>query len=1013
MVNASPDVTLVVGPSHVARWRSHVRDGVVDSPLAWDRFIGLPGAPMWHASLLRQAVDAAGAEGSVAVLVGDFRFGNRILLEDRKPSGTLIDGFLAIAASAMTLEQDRMMLDRGLAGMHAWHKTFGDRARYVLWDAFGRQVHDRLAGRHNADGPYKHPVFNYDEIAAALPELHIVDLAPLLRLPMHEVHRLFVDASNHPSHVGYLLLNGLICDGLGVLEAYDRAVTTAETELLDLARGLSQAAGRKVLLTGRSVWLDTFSRYMGATGAQRLTEAGLILAPLDRAPGQRTPAQMVEDVDLAQCAVAVVSAGGADLSAHLARAFGTGASLWSDTPVINWEHATEATIRDRGEITEFARLDPNLPVKADGISPMLDPSQIELGRAGMPSWSGLTGLLRHVAEGAWFRLISKKELWRVENEVLITHNGVAFLAGGNHQVLKYATGELRPSAESLCTFSGNIEARTQHTVARGIQYAHVVFPDKQSVLVDEFPFNPVVKLGETYVNHSSADATMRVIYPATGLQAVHGACMPLDSHLSDTGSLVVLHHMLEAVGVDAPAALTAIEKRIVKPRRWPGDLGSKLDPPLAQEVLLLDPDWELTELTSGGGFNDGMIDILFSPNAPVNKTVLLFGDSFFRMMLKHLSGVFTRVICLRTRFYHREMVELIEPDIVFSGNAERYLAQVDSDDDAIPFMLYRPVRGITEQFDPAFLDAWRSVTSPRSGQSMTYFENHRVGRKTVSMANRAGLLAMPSGTETIENQTQGDLAMAEAPSDHVGTEAVHGSRARACYDAAPFLSLKHTTYFSVYDHLFSRFVGKAPVIVEVGVLNGGSLYMWREFFGPDARIIGVDLNPEAVWLREDGFEIHIGDQTDPQFWEDFFRQVGDVDIFLDDGGHTYPQQIVTAASALDHIRNDGLLVVEDTHTSYMTEFGGPSDTSFVSWAVNLVHGVNHRFSAFAEDHDPELRVWSVQFFESIVAFHVDRPLATVVSQSTMNDGEGRDAKDFRYHSEHTMTDDELRVYFRH
>lgn len=240
-----------------------------------------------------------------------------------------------------------------------------------------------------------------------------------------------------------------------------------------------------------------------------------------------------------------------------------------------------------------------------------------------------------------------------------------------------------------------------------------------------------------------------------------------------------------------------------------------------------------------------------------------------------------------------------------------------------------------------------------------------------------------------------------------------GSLSRTCYDAAQFLSLKHTTYFSVYDRLFSRFVGKAPVIVEVGVLNGGSLYMWREFFGPGARIIGIDLNPEAVWLREDGFEIHIGDQADPQFWQDFFREVGDVDILLDDGGHTYPQQIVTASSALDHIRDGGLLVVEDTHTSYMSEFGGPSDNSFVSWAVNLVHGVNHRFSDFVEDNDPERRVLSVQFYESIVAFHVDRSLATVVSKATTNNGAGRDAKDFRYHSESTMTEEELKAYFKH
>ncbi|WP_449373258.1 hypothetical protein [Arthrobacter psychrolactophilus] len=699
-----------------------MRDGVVESPLAWDRFIGQAGAPMWHASLLDQASEAASNGGNIAVLVGDFRFGNRILLQDPKPSSMLIDGFVAIAAHAMTLEQGRAMLDRGLAGMRAWHETFGDRALYVLWDAFGRQVHDRLAGRHIVDGPYRHPVFNYDEIVAALPEFHIVDLAPLLSLEMHEVQRLFIDASNDPSQVGYLLLDGLISNGLGALEAYERAVAKAEAELLALARALSQAAGRKVLLTGRSVWLDTFSRYMGAMGAQRLTEAGLILAPLDRVPGQATPAQMAEDIDLSQCAVVVVSAGGGDLSAQLARTFGTGTSPWEKAPVINWEHATETAIRNRGGTPSFTRLDLGLPTWANAISPKLEPSEVDLGSTGMPSWTGIVGLLGRMADLDWPK--AEVEPWRIENDVLITRSGVAFLEAGSHRPLKFASGELRPSATSLQTFSGNIEARAEHAQSRGIPYAHVVFPDKQSVLVEEFPFKPVIRLGETYLNHVVEDAARRVIYPADDLRAVDGACMPLDTHLSDTGTLVVLRQMLNAVGVNAPATLTTIERCITKPRRWPGDLGGKLDPPLFQEVLTLDPDWEFTALSSGGGFNDGLIDILFSPDAPLDQTVLLFGDSFFRLMLKPLSGVFKRVVFLRTRFYHREMIELIEPDIVFTGNAERYLSRVDSDHDAIPFMLYRHVRGVTEQFDSEFLEAWRSVTSPRARRSMAYFEKH-------------------------------------------------------------------------------------------------------------------------------------------------------------------------------------------------------------------------------------------------------------------------------------------------
>ena len=39
---------------------------------------------------------------------------------------------------------------------------------------------------------------------------------------------------------------------------------------------------------------------------------------------------------------------------------------------------------------------------------------------------------------------------------------------------------------------------------------------------------------------------------------------------------------------------------------------------------------------------------------------------------------------------------------------------------------------------------------------------------------------------------------------------------------------------------------------------GGSLLMWKKFFGDNARIIGVDLYPETKKLEKQGFEIFIG-----------------------------------------------------------------------------------------------------------------------------------------------------------
>ena len=98
--------------------------------------------------------------------------------------------------------------------------------------------------------------------------------------------------------------------------------------------------------------------------------------------------------------------------------------------------------------------------------------------------------------------------------------------------------------------------------------------------------------------------------------------------------------------------------------------------------------------------------------------------------------------------------------------------------------------------------------------------------------------------------------------------------------------MKHTTYFHAYDELFMQYRGQKIVFVEIGVLGGGSLFMWRDFFGKNARIIGVDLNPEAKKWEDFGFEIFIGSQSDETFWENFIEVVGPVDVVLDDGGHT-------------------------------------------------------------------------------------------------------------------------------
>lgn len=215
---------------------------------------------------------------------------------------------------------------------------------------------------------------------------------------------------------------------------------------------------------------------------------------------------------------------------------------------------------------------------------------------------------------------------------------------------------------------------------------------------------------------------------------------------------------------------------------------------------------------------------------------------------------------------------------------------------------------------------------------------------------------------------------------------------------SPYISTKHSSYFNSYESLFSSFIGKKITFLEIGVLNGGSLFMWRDYLGDNARIIGIDNNPDATRWKKYGFEIFIGDQGDPNFWHSVYKEIGSVDIVLDDGGHLDFQQIITLVENAKFINNKGLIVIEDTHASYKKEFGNPSKYSFINFVFNLINRINYRSGALnsnLQNKALDLPISEIRIFESICAFRVDRENSNI-SNSIENNGEDLKIKDFRF-----------------
>ena len=93
------------------------------------------------------------------------------------------------------------------------------------------------------------------------------------------------------------------------------------------------------------------------------------------------------------------------------------------------------------------------------------------------------------------------------------------------------------------------------------------------------------------------------------------------------------------------------------------------------------------------------------------------------------------------------------------------------------------------------------------------------------------------------------------------------------FKKSKYLSLKYSNYFSIYDSLLKKYKNKKIIFVEIGVFSGGSLFMWRHFFGKRAKIVGVDLNPDIKRFKKYGFEIMIGDQSNEEFWKNFLKNM--------------------------------------------------------------------------------------------------------------------------------------------
>ncbi len=179
---------------------------------------------------------------------------------------------------------------------------------------------------------------------------------------------------------------------------------------------------------------------------------------------------------------------------------------------------------------------------------------------------------------------------------------------------------------------------------------------------------------------------------------------------------------------------------------------------------------------------------------------------------------------------------------------------------------------------------------------------------------------------------------------------------------------KWNHYFEIYDRHLQHLKNQKINILEIGISHGGSLEMWNYYFKGDANIYAIDINPECKKFEGENVKIFIGSQEDVTFLKNIKNIIPQIDVLIDDGGHTMKQQIITFNYLFDHVTENGIYICEDLHTSYWKHFGGGyrNKRSFIEFAKHFIDKLHAWHSKDVAIDDITKNTHSLHFYDSVL-----------------------------------------------
>lgn len=152
-----------------------------------------------------------------------------------------------------------------------------------------------------------------------------------------------------------------------------------------------------------------------------------------------------------------------------------------------------------------------------------------------------------------------------------------------------------------------------------------------------------------------------------------------------------------------------------------------------------------------------------------------------------------------------------------------------------------------------------------------------------------------------------------------------------CAVAGNFLN----AYYSYLEPLRQ----KSIKLLEIGVKNGNSLLMWKEYFD-EVDLYGIDIE---LIVDVKCATLYRADQTNSSARDDFVNHYGrDFDIIIEDGGTMQSEKMTAFELYFPLLKHGGLYFIDHTQHSYEAQnYGGHlQQNSLVEYLKTLIDSVN-------------------------------------------------------------------------